>query len=96
MPRKTLILTISIAKRLLSSQISAEIASPISIISSASSSRTLIIICLLPRNANRRELRKKVNFQRKLPTPLVGHALKFLYLFLFLFSGVFRMIERDE
>ena len=58
--RKTLSLTISIAKRLLSSHRCAEIASPISTTTSASNSRTRIIICLLPGNTNRRQNKKKL------------------------------------
>lgn len=71
---KKIILTTSIAKRLLSSQMSGEIACPMSIRSSASSSRTLIIISRLPRYRNRRKARgeKSVNFQIISWTPYLG------------------------
>lgn len=74
-------LTTSIAKRLLSSQISGEIACPMSIMSSASSSRTLMIISLLPRHRNRRKAREKkvTPFSDNQLDPLARHAPKFLF-----------------
>lgn len=78
---KKIILTTSIAKRLLSSQMSGEIACPMSVRSSASSSRTLIIISRLPRYRNRRKARgKKVTqFSDNLLDPLARHDPKVLF-----------------
>lgn len=80
-PPNTMSLTTSIAKRLLSSQTSGEIACPMSIMSSASSSRTLMIISLLPRHRNRRKEREKkvTPFSDKQLDTLARHALKVLF-----------------